>query len=404
MDESLDSHLAKIDGEGNIILPEGEWVTIDTPRQSRHGAKNLEQNLYTEPPAPLWVESNETEAAEPVQHIWSEVRSSAMQTTNAFLKEGVLQYEWSARSSAEVIKDSIKSLRTKLSKLGKFLIQPVWIVRPNRKPKEYNRTTLFLLDTVRFGGTFAAIFLLLFVTLNASSFWAIAKEKIDPIQAAQDAKLQQLTMDSTLKEKLLRSPSLSVAGREDGNLLSFLPPVGPPENRLIIPKLGINVPLVTPSYQALLSEDWEQVEHDIQDALQMGVVHYPGTARPGQAGNFFVTGHSSYYPWAPGDYKNVFARLHNLDIGDEYFVYYGGDEHRYIIRDKEEVKPSNVHVLDQPIDQRVGTLMTCTPVGTTLRRLILTADEVDPVSGVVLKVGEQEHREEADFAPQMLPI
>jgi hypothetical protein len=33
--------------------------------------------------------------------------------------------------------------------------------------------------------------------------------------------------------------------------------------------------------------------------------------------------------------------------------------------------------------------MTCTPVGTTLRRLIVKAEEVDPVSGEVLKVGER---------------
>ncbi|MBU2259213.1 class E sortase [Patescibacteria group bacterium] len=168
--------------------------------------------------------------------------------------------------------------------------------------------------------------------------------------------------------------------------------------------MELNIPLVTPSYEALLREDWTQVEDDIQDALQMGVVHYPGTAKPGQAGNFFVTGHSSYYPWASGKYKNVFARLHELEPGDEYWVYYGGDKHRYIVRGKKEVKSSDVTVLDQPVDRRVATLMTCTPIGTTLRRLIITSEEVDPQTGIALQVGERGHDSLPKARPQALPI
>jgi len=138
--------------------------------------------------------------------------------------------------------------------------------------------------------------------------------------------------------------------------------------------------------------------------LQRGVVHYPGTAKAGQAGNFFVTGHSSYYPWSPGKFKTVFARLGDLQPGDEYWVYYGGDKHRYTVTDKKEVKPSNVDVLNQPVGKRTSTLMTCTPVGTTLRRLIITADEVDPVTGIALEVGEQPARELPEIKMEVLPI
>jgi LPXTG-site transpeptidase (sortase) family protein len=198
---------------------------------------------------------------------------------------------------------------------------------------------------------------------------------------------------------------LTVAGSQnEGDLLSFLPPVGPPEHRLIIPKLNLNVPVTIPSYEALLREDWSQVETDIQKALEGGVVHYPGTAKPGQAGNFFITGHSSYYPWAPGNYKTVFARLGDLTVGDEYWVYYGGDKHRYVVTSVTEVKPSNVDVLDQPVDRRMSTLMTCVPVGTTLRRLIVAAEEVDPETGEVMAIGAQPVRELKRVGVEMLPI
>ncbi len=335
--------------------------------------------------------------------IWKDVRRKIFSTTNDFVQEGMRQYKWSATDAGKMLRRGIRGIKRSSNWSWQFLAQPVWIISPNRKPKKYSRGTLFVLDVFRFGGTFATIFLLLFVSLNYKSFWEIVSEKVNPIQHAQNITEQTAMIDATLKEKLLRSPSLATAGEDTGNLLAYLPQIGPPENRIIIPKLGLNIPLVTPSYQSLLAENWEQVETDIQEALEFGVVHYPGTARPGQAGNFFVTGHSSYYPWAPGKYKTVFARLHNLNIGDEYYVYYGGDQHRYIVRSKREVKPSNVDVLDQPINKRLGTLMTCTPVGTTLRRLILISEEVDSVTGEVLAVGEQQKRNE-EVKPQMLPI
>jgi LPXTG-site transpeptidase (sortase) family protein len=255
--------------------------------------------------------------------------------------------------------------------------------------KQYSRGTLFFLDVVRFGSTFALIFGLLFLTLNYRSFWEIARA--DVISAVDTPMIGNKDADAAkdIAATLTTADRTSDSGRKQGELLAFLPPVGPPENRLLIPKLNLNVPIVHPATEALLKQDWAQVENDIQTALENGVVHYPGTARPGQAGNFFVTGHSSYYPWAPGEYKNVFARLGALTVGDEYWVYFRGDKHRYKIIQKKEIVPSDVTVLDQPEDKRLSTLMTCTPVGTTLRRLILVAQEIDPVAGTPLTVGDQ---------------
>jgi len=329
---------------------------------------------------------------------------AAYRTAMSAMEESARQYKMSAA-------DLVAALRSARSSCGRmheacwgFLSQPVWIIRKNAEPKRYSRGTLFVLDTVRFGCTFAALFTAIFLTLNYQSFWEIVRSNARPIQSIQSAQDLASTVDEALRDKLLKSPSLAVAGRAAGDLLSFLPEVGPPDNRVIIPKLNLNVPLVTPSYQNLLQENWVGVETDIQDALQHGIVHYPGTARPGQAGNFFVTGHSSYYPWAPGHYKNVFARLHELAVGDEYWVFFGGDRHRYRIVQKKEVKSSDVTVLDQPVDRRTATLMTCTPVGTTLRRLIVTAEEIDPITGESLAVGEHGGHSPPKLNVEQLPI
>lgn len=333
------------------------------------------------------------------------VRGTMMQTTQTVVREGRMQYFVSLRGMINVFRSAGSGMKSGSKSILGFLVQPVWVVGKKDTVKEYSRGTLFILDAVRFGGTFAFIFVALFVSLNYESFWKIMSPYFDPVEAAQSMRGTTASIDNVLRDKLLNSPSLATAGADDASsLVSFLPDVGPPDNRMIIPKLGLNVPLVTPSFDSLLKEDWTGVEYDIQQGLEEGVVHYPGTARPGQAGNFFVTGHSSYYPWAPGKYKTVFARLSELDAGDEFWVYYGGDKHRYIVDERKEVRPSDVTVLDQPTSKRIATLMTCTPVGTTLRRLIVTAVEVDPASGVALRVGEHEQRENRNIAPQALPI
>jgi len=375
-------------------MQENAWTTIE---------EENEISLTTETVTP--AHSRLTRHMESTQSIWQDARTKIFSLTENFLQEGVEQYRSSYKEGVKTASASAMTLREAAAELWKFLTQPVWIIhRRSNTTKQYSRLSLFVLDTIRFGGTFAALFVFLFVTLNYESFWKIGHSYINPIDRAQSSQSVANTTDNTLKEKLLRSPSLATAGASNGDLLSFLPNVGPPENRIIIPKLGLNIPLVTPSYEALLAEDWEGLEGNIQDALQMGVVHYPGTARPGQAGNFFVTGHSSYYPWSPGKYKTVFARLNDLEVNDEYWVYYGGDKYRYIVRSKEEVKPTNVNVLDQPVSKRMATLMTCTPVGTTLRRLIVSAEEIDPITGAPLDVGEQYVKATPKLNLEALPI
>jgi len=391
-----------VDAYGNIIIPGSEPI-ISTPVPKAPAVWQVTED--DEVVQSVRKKRTKNVSCEQVVSILKTVRGTMIQTTSSLVEEGQRQYIVSFSSVLSGMRAIPGLCGRTMQYAGQFLTQPVWIVGKNDRVKEYSRGTLFALDVVRFGGTFAFIFVALFMSLNYQSFWKIMSPYLDPVDAAQAMRGNGGDMDAVLRDKLLNSPGLATAGsKNEGSMVSFLPEVGPPENRVIIPKMGLNVPLVTPSFDSLLREDWDGVEHDIQEALQDGVVHYPGTARPGQAGNFFVTGHSSYYPWAEGKYKTVFARLHELVPGDEFWVYYGGDKHRYVIGEKKEVKPSDVTVLDQPTGRRVATLMTCTPVGTTLRRLILTAQEVDPQSGVAMKVGEHERRQAPSIAPAALPI
>lgn len=148
--------------------------------------------------------------------------------------------------------------------------------------------------------------------------------------------------------------------------------IAPSDDRIIIPRIDQNIPIVKVSSDSLIKRDWDALEKEMQKALQDGVVHYPGTSLPGQTGNVVITGHSSYFPWDPGQFKDVFALLHDVVKGDRIVVYYNQDKYLYEVNDIKVVLPDNIEVLKQTPDDRI-TLITCTPVGTNLKRLIVTA-------------------------------
>lgn len=62
--------------------------------------------------------------------------------------------------------------------------------------------------------------------------------------------------------------------------------ITPYDNRIIIPKIGKNIPMVDVRIDA--GFDFDHMENIFMRELEKGVVRYPGTARPGEAGNAFI--------------------------------------------------------------------------------------------------------------------
>lgn len=108
-------------------------------------------------------------------------------------------------------------------------------------------------------------------------------------------------------------------------------------------------------------------------SLQSGVAHYDGTALPGEKGNIFIFGHSSAD--VKGDYSKVFASLNDLQKDDEITVFYQNNEHKYKVTGKRIVEATDLSVLDKG-KKEVLTLMTCWPIGTKEKRLIVKAEPV----------------------------
>jgi sortase A len=142
--------------------------------------------------------------------------------------------------------------------------------------------------------------------------------------------------------------------------------------KLIIPKINVDVPViydVTPDYDAQMK------------AMEQGVAYFgiPGAnSKPGQIGNTVLSGHSSNDIIDPGSYKFIFAQLDRLNKGDAVYVNYNGVRYTYTVTKKEVVAPTEVSKLVYPTDKPVLTLITCTPLGTSLNRLLVTAEQVSP--------------------------
>jgi len=230
---------------------------------------------------------------------------------------------------------------------------------------------------VKFTVVTGMIFAISFLLLNFTAYRQILVSALEPEVQAKAEKVLQVSTGTSEKQvdssKLLPVLPDKKQTRKSFAWLDFS--IAPTDNRIVIPKLGKSVPIVEMSTEHIEGENWSDLEKQIQNGLQQGVVHYPGTAKPGQFGNAFITGHSSYYPWDPGKFKDVFALLNQLSPGDTFVVYYDQLRYEYKIYNKMEVQPDNVSVLEQPKDKKIATLMTCTPVGTALRRLIIQAEQ-----------------------------
>jgi sortase A len=144
------------------------------------------------------------------------------------------------------------------------------------------------------------------------------------------------------------------------------------EPKLIIPKINVDVPVeynTKPDYASQMK------------AMENGVAWFgiPGAnSKPGQIGNTVISGHSSNDVIDAGNYKFIFARLEHLQKGDTIFVNYQAKRYTYTITKKEVVKPTEVNKLVYATDKPILTLITCTPIGTSLNRLLVTAEQVSP--------------------------
>lgn len=134
---------------------------------------------------------------------------------------------------------------------------------------------------------------------------------------------------------------------------------------LTIPKLKIQNALVTVA----------------GDDLDTSLVHYGGTALPGEYGNTVIFGHSTMVQfYNPKNYTTIFSLLPSLKAGDEIDITYDGISYKYIVYNLTVSEPSDLSALEQRFDDSYLTLITCVPPGTWWQRLHVFAKLERPSS------------------------
>ncbi len=143
-----------------------------------------------------------------------------------------------------------------------------------------------------------------------------------------------------------------------------------PEPRLIIPKLNIDVPVA-----------FGISTNEVDSAMNQGVAQFsiPGAnALPGQIGNLAISGHSAGDIYSSNPYKFIFSGLERLEIGDLIYINYDSVRYTYQMTGSTVVEPTDVSALVYATDKPMLTLITCTPLGTSRYRLLISAEQISP--------------------------
>lgn len=113
--------------------------------------------------------------------------------------------------------------------------------------------------------------------------------------------------------------------------------------------------------------------------LAAHLVNFTGTAIPPKNGTAVIFGHSTLPQlYNPKDYKTIFANAYKIKNGDEIYATFGKITYKYKVFSITVVDPSDTSALEQDTRDSFLTLITCTPPGTTWKRLIIKSQLIKP--------------------------
>ncbi|HFI0792269.1 TPA: class C sortase [Streptococcus suis] len=144
-----------------------------------------------------------------------------------------------------------------------------------------------------------------------------------------------------------------------------------------IPKIEVDIPMYAGTSE---------------EVLQKGIGHLEGTSLPvgGQNTHSVLTAHSGL-PKA-----RLFTDLHQLKLGDEFYIHNIGDILAYEVDQILVVEPSDFSQLLVVPNQDYVTLLTCTPYMVNTHRLLVRGHRIPYV--------EKEHRKATDQAEKRILI
>lgn len=130
-------------------------------------------------------------------------------------------------------------------------------------------------------------------------------------------------------------------------------------DRLIIPKIGVNAPII--------------LSDNEQYGLSLGAWMVPKGSTPEKGGNTVITGHRfKYLP--PSNL--TFYLFHKLEIGDIFSVIWKEKDYYYRVKEIKIVDPSDGSPYNKSA-KPILTMYTCHPIYSTEKRLVVISELID---------------------------
>jgi len=138
------------------------------------------------------------------------------------------------------------------------------------------------------------------------------------------------------------------------------------QNTIEIPKISITAPLV-------FSQKTDKTS--LMKDLDNGVIYYPGSVYPGQAGQIIILGHSAPAGWPKTKYEWVFSDLNSLEEGDKIFLDLNNKQYTYIVKQKTIIaRGANIPTYNSTTSNSILSLISCYPPGKDYKRIVVQAE------------------------------
>ena len=168
---------------------------------------------------------------------------------------------------------------------------------------------------------------------------------------------------SVLTKKTIESLVNASTNSLQGN--TWLPTPRETSITMALASYGLSIPKLNIENATVSTTDTDIAQH---------LVHFPKTALPPNKGTAVIFGHSTLPQlYNPKDYKTIFANIHSLTKNDMLYVTVNNTQYAYKIFSITIVDAEETSYLTQDNDDSNLTIVTCTPPGTTWKRLILKA-------------------------------
>lgn len=166
-------------------------------------------------------------------------------------------------------------------------------------------------------------------------------------------------------QNLVTSTANNLKGVDYTDARNWFPDFKSPQNLKGLSSYTLSIPKLLIKDSVVSTDDYDLSKH---------LVNYAGTAVPPNNGTAVIFGHSTLPQFFnPKDYKTIFATVYKLKAGDEIIVNVSGISYTYVVYNISVVEPDDISVFVQNYDDSYLTLVTCTPPGTTWKRLLTKA-------------------------------